>query len=153
MSNGWYIVHNEQEWTEYKARLSPQVSENAVQWGQGPTEFPCLVTSYAPSSSKVVSCYVFLKEARALLEAGGLQVVDPGATVTAVNTVGPDQAEFNRSMWAHIRTLIQICKDTGLMNDDHYKNVYDAQLNEVDQDSAESSQSLLDGLDDPKDDS
>lgn len=148
MSNGWFLVHNEQEWSEYKAKTSQQVSDEAVQWGEGPSEFPCLVTSFSPSAAKVVSCYLFIAEARKLLEAGGLQVIDPADKVKAVNTVGPNQAEFNRSMWAHIRTLIEIGKATGLITDDeYYKRVYDAQLNEVDQDEADAKQSLLDGLD------
>ncbi len=148
MSNGWFLVHNEQEWIEYKARVSPQSSENAVQWGEGPSEFPCLVTSYSQNASKMVSCYLFLAEARKLIEAGGLQVVDPADKVQAVNTVGPQQAEFNRSMWAHIRTMIQSGKDTGwITNDGYYQSMYDAQLNEVDQDEADVKRSLLDGLD------
>jgi hypothetical protein len=147
MSNGWFLVHNEQQWSEYKAKVSAQVSEGAVQWGEAPKEFPCLVTSYSPTPGKVVSCYVFVAEAIKLVEAHGLPVSELAVRAQAVNTVGPAQGEFNRSIWAHIRTLIKILRDTGVIkDDDYYERIYAAELNSVDQDEADSKKSLLDGI-------
>jgi hypothetical protein len=147
MANGWHLVHNEDGWAEYKRQVEQELGGDVVQWGSGPSEFPCLATSFSPRPGKVVSCYVFLGEAVKLIQAAGHDIQVDSGPVTAVNTVGPEQSEFNKSIWAHVRALIKICKDIGVIkSDDDYQRAYDVALSEVDQDEAEQSRSLLDGL-------
>ena len=48
-----------------------QVAESALEWGSGPTQYPCLAASVKTDGWRLVTCYVYTNDAMRLLTIDG----------------------------------------------------------------------------------
>lgn len=128
------------DWDDYRQRLCQRLKldPTVVHWGGGPRSYPCLVASIAPAPERVVSCYVFVDDARRLLQAAGLA---PGVA-GPVTPPAPAQSDVPRcvrardvdlSFIAHILTVVHFMVETGLCKQHQYEETYQRFLHEVQQ--------------------
>jgi len=112
----WTILKNITDWTQYQGTAARQLHLVGVQieWGKGPKEFPCLVTTYCPDPAPgkqptLISAYVYQSDAEALLKAAGVTTAPPSTERAALppGVVDAKQAQFNRWVSAHLLALVQ----------------------------------------------
>lgn len=98
-----------------------------LNWGPGPTEFPCMAASLYQGA--IISCFVYAADAKRLLAA---------AEAAPAVAAGPTRADFDRSVSAHILALVHFCKETGLVKTEQiYLDKYHEFVSKVDQWTAE----------------
>jgi hypothetical protein len=125
------------DWEAYQTKVSRESGYVGVfiDWGQGPREYPCLVSTYLPptrpaESPRLVSAYVYESDVEVLLCA--LRDAGRPVTVPAAPAAGrghpevpghkPDQqAQFNRWVSAHLLVQAKISRETGLCKPEQFE--------------------------------
>jgi hypothetical protein len=107
----WTVLRGHADWERYQQAVAAQSGYvgTPINWGGGPKEYPCLVSTYLPpprpgEQPRLVSAYVYESDAQALLkaaprhpEAGGVQP--------------PGQANTNRWHTAHDLVWAKIARE------------------------------------------
>ena len=160
----WNLLRDENDWTIYQQNIASKINLPVAQiaWGTPPQTFPCLTTSVSVAPGRVLSAHVYYGAAKQLtrmVEAlKGSPSVDEMKAQEASpqydpNAEGQDapaesaettvQAEHNRSVNAHVLTIIKLLVDTGIVKEDKYEQRYQAMLADVDQSEQEQLYKLL----------
>lgn len=144
LQHGLVLLHAAADWVAYRASVAAQseIDAEAVQWGNGPAAYPCLVTSYRASRLKIVCCYFYVNDALELLRAappGAVPVASVAGSISPGETPQETHSthdEYAKSMAAHVMTIVRLLVDTGIVKPDSYEARYLAALADVDQVSA-----------------
>lgn len=145
---GLSMLQNETDWDDYRrsASLEYSVSSAQVEWGSGPKQFPCLIASYPVSPTKMVSCYIYLDDARRLLFCDA-SLAGPPADTDEDDAIElpPDQIgdevavraasllsqllvekkvnrdDYERHVSAMLLTVVNLLVDTGIVKEDIFE--------------------------------
>jgi hypothetical protein len=133
------LLYSSDDWDKFRlmhASLNGlQVKQ--VPWGDGPKSYPCLAAATFQKQTvlegvgKMITFYVYIADARKLIEASGEGVSD------GAEGGGSGQSEFNQATLAHLMTIIELMRDTGLMTEEQYEVRYIRLLADADRMGAE----------------
>ena len=80
------LLNSVTAWDHYRDMVRTKLGTSDVNWGAGPSEYPCLVVSCCNTVSKqITSHFFYADDARKLLGAGG----QPGAMVALPESLQP----------------------------------------------------------------
>ena len=151
----WSILRTVNCWERYRQQTAQQLGcvGLPISWGAGPKEFPCLVCTYMPpvpagAPPKLVSAYVYMSDAEALIAAGGLKVVRTVAEATpqAGETKCSQQDNFNRWVAVYLLALTRECREVGVLKPGPFEGSLNEALQLVDEAATEKRDALLAGL-------
>jgi hypothetical protein len=149
-------VLSQRGWEQFKINFADanELDVATVSWGKGPQAFPChIAASVAPQERRVICCYYYPDDARALLahcvlggDGGDAEREDqvsppePDSLAAEVATLHKKLAalrdEFRHyaiSCNAHLRVHLQRGFHTGFYNRDEYEKSYLASMAYIDQ--------------------
>jgi hypothetical protein len=142
MSDSLTLMLKPADWEKYKTAAMEKagLSEDQVIWGRGPASYPCLVAGFITNAEKspgamFVCCYVYVEQALELVNAAGIPHNDAAPSV--VNVVGPEQAQFNETMLAHMAAILHVLTDTGITSEEHYTPIFTRELQSLEQKHAD----------------
>lgn len=111
------------DWAAYRSRLAADlaVDENQVEWGSGPVDYPCLVTTLFPPKpagcrTTGYSCFVYRADVEALL---GPKPAAEAKPVKPAKTKG--MYEFQRWVAAQQMTVAYFLTETGICTRERYE--------------------------------
>lgn len=152
MSDMLTLLMDANAWEAYKLRSMEEkgLQGDQVIWGRGPASYPCLAAGFfmdvakSPGSA-FVCCYVYVEQAMGLIQAAG---ITPGGNAAphTVNVVGPEQAQFNEAILAHIAAILKVMVSTSITTENHYGPVYAQELQRIEQRKAKDMDELLNQL-------
>lgn len=112
---GWTLLKDKDDWAAYQAKTAKDlmIQPSQVAWGEGPHDYPCLVTTLMPprtagTDPRLYSCYAYLSDAEELFAADGRKFVERGTVLP------PNQAQFNRWQTAGHMAVVKALVKTGL---------------------------------------
>ena len=149
MSDTLVLLMDGAAWTSYKHRMMTDkgLDTDQVIWGRGPTSYPCLAAGFfmdvdkSPGSA-FVCCYVYVEQAMGLIRAAGISMGGDAAPHT-VNVVGPEQAQFNEAILAHIAAILKVLVSTSITTEEHYGPLYAQEVQAVEQRQAKDMDAML----------
>lgn len=150
----WTLLRSSLDWEKHcqEVAKSTGATGTLVNWGRGPQSYPCLVASYAASPLKIVSAYVYQADAVSLLQAADqheqhARVASSELPAAASNDdqvpPGSRQADYNKSVSAHLLAIIHFLTETRICKREQYDAKYTEALACVDEWSAEDRDRLL----------
>ncbi len=126
------LLHNPQEWLMYThsqandAGLSP----DSVEWGRGPTQYPCLVASTWKSDRVFLPCYIYPDAALHLVQEAGYKLVSKDAPA---EVPGHTSQDFAISVAANLLALYAELEGLGITNQGRFQDLYTKYLAMVEQ--------------------
>ena len=146
MSNSqkFELIQNETDWDTYRfaAAQAYNTTSSQVEWGSGPKQFPCLAASYPVSPSKIVTCYVYMDDAKRLLFSEASLAgppVDRGESdaseedavaMRATHLMSEmlkekkiDRDDFERHVSAMLLSITKILVDTAIIKEDQFEKM------------------------------
>jgi hypothetical protein len=144
-------------WEKYQKETatSAGVFGMPIAWGNGPREYPALVTTYvapqvAGQPPKLISCYVYESDALALLAAkGGTKIEMKPATKDDLVKGSPSQSDFNRWVSSYLLALVRELREIGALKAESFEQSLAEALQLVDEVATEKRDQLMKNL--PKD--
>ena len=143
-SQNFELVQNETDWDNYRfaAAEAHNTTSSQVEWGAGPKQFPCLAASYAASKSKIVTCYVYLDDAKRLLfsdaSLAGPPVLRDESDTPAEDEIAMraahlmsemlkekqiDRDDFERHVSSMLLTVVRILVDSSIIKEDQFEKL------------------------------
>ena len=146
MSNSqkFELIENETDWDNYRfsAAQTYNTTSSQVEWGSGPRQFPCLAASYPASPSKIVTCYVYMDDAKRLLFSesslagppvprGKSDESDEDALATRATHLASemlkektiDRDDFERHVSAMLLSVTKILVDTSIIKEEQFEKM------------------------------
>ncbi len=157
----WTILRGVMCWEKYQQETAKTLGivGTPVAWGNGPKEFPALVTTYMPPSQagqppKLVSAYVQVADCEALLAVAGIKVVRPDGNKTVATAekatpaaVTPTQGNFNRWVAAYLLALTRELREVGALKPEPFEQSLMESLSLVDEATTEKNDEYLKTMD------
>lgn len=155
----WSKISSKEAWVKYCIKVASdlQISPETITWGEGPKEYPCLVSSILPPRSpganpRAYSAFVYRSDFQLLEDAKS------AAAVKEPSVNNPTQDNFNRWITAQMLTVIHYLTATGICKPEGFEDnllsfveVVDAHRNrQRDIKITSAQQSILDCLDPPR---
>jgi hypothetical protein len=143
----WELLKNSNDWAQYKqaavGRFKTVVGGLRVDWSAGPLSYPCLVDTFVPVRGvpRLASAYVYAEDAKKLFTPD-----EPSPTITKVNTVGPEQKQFNDDLLAHVMAIGQILVSKGVASTAEYQTQFLRASADIDQAAAKQLDEALDEI-------
>jgi hypothetical protein len=155
----WTILRSIKCWEKYQQETAQSMGVQGmpIAWGNGPKEYPALVCTYMPPPQqgqppKLVSAYVYLSDAEALMLAAGVKVAKPvpvqpiGPTTQVLTSDIPHQGDFNRWVTAYLLALTREMRDVGALKADRFEQSLAQSLQLVDEVATEKKDAILSKL-------
>lgn len=136
------LLKSKADWEKHCEEIVVQlaVCGDTIDWGQGPKQYPCLITQYRVNALKVLSAYVYPDDAVRLLKAVPEKLVAASKSTarktkakTVVSDVTPDIETNSREQSAHLLTCVEFLIRTGICTEAQYEERYRRMLAHVDQ--------------------
>lgn len=131
--SAWNPLVTSDDWSKHceQQLRTHSLAADQVNFGKGPNSYPCLVaTIYVPPSpggvAKMVSAYVYVDDAKALLKMAGVGVQDLDAPKS------PNQEQFNRWLSAQMLTVVWFLVQTGICKPEQFETKMLEKLDMVD---------------------
>lgn len=155
----WSKISSKEDWVKYCVQVARdlKISPDTIVWGDGPKEYPCLVSSILPARSpganpRAYSAFVYRSDFQLLEE------VKAAAAVKESSSNNPTQDNFNRWITAQMLTVIHYMTATGICKSQAFEDrllefieVVDSHRNrQQGLDITSAQQSVLDCLDPPQ---
>ena len=130
------LIQDAEDWERFKVQFT-RANQSAIQTWATPAEYPCMAAATLVGT-KVRTCFFYLADAVILCQAHGIgfdkaSEAKSSPEVVAVNTIGPEQKDFNLSLSAHIMTLMRFMIETGICKTDGYERAYAVELSRLEQ--------------------
>lgn len=117
----WTLLRNQDDLTEFRRNAETQ-SQLPYTWGPLPSKYPCMVSSVRLSIDRTISAYVYLDDARGLVDYVDRQT----------GPVTPNQAQFNRWVAAQTLAIVHYMVETGICKKDQFEAKLQSCLEVVD---------------------
>lgn len=153
----WTLLCTVTDWEKHQkdTMLSLGISGLSVLWGKGPKEYPCLVSTCLPTNAisplKLLSAYVFVSDARALIAAiDDEQAVKKsfiGPRTEKITQALPNQDNFNRWVSAYLLALVRELREIGAIKAELFENSLAESLQLIDEVTTEKKDAIMKGLD------
>jgi hypothetical protein len=140
MSTAFQILKNAVDWEKYKETHQTSWHVASVNWGPGPSLYPCMaVSTIIRVENRVITCYVYVNDALALLEASPNAVITRSGPdeVPVAKAEGPSQSDYNKHASAMLMALVQELVDMKITNEERFERIVTEKLALVDQVAAE----------------
>lgn len=132
------VLLNVDDWRKYCEGMVAQLQLGTlkVEWGGGPKEYPCMVSSYLPTRTpgippKIISAYVYEHDVDRLKAA--IAAAAPEAPAVADTVQPTTQGQFNRWVAAHILTIASFLTSTAICREGQYEAKLTEMLEKADE--------------------
>lgn len=127
------LLHNPQEWLMYTHSQADDagLSPDSVEWGRGPTQYPCLVASTWKSERVFLPCYIYLDAALHLAQEAGYRLVSN--TPVPQEVPGHTSQDFAISVAANLLALYAELEGVSITNRERFQGLYTKYLAMVEQ--------------------
>lgn len=126
------LLRNSQEWLMYTHSRADDIglSPDSVEWGRGPTQYPCLVASTWKSDRVFLPCYIYPDAALHLVQAAGYKLVPD---TPAAEVPGHTSQDFAISVAANLLALYAELEGLSITNRERFQGLYTKYLAMVEQ--------------------
>ena len=143
-SRQFELIQNETDWDKYRFSTAQiyNTTSSQVEWGSGPKQFPCLAASYPASPAKIVTCYVYMDDAKRLLfseaslagppvDRGESDVSEEDAVaMRATHLMSEmlkekqlDRDDFERHVSSMLLSIVKILVDTSIIKEGQFEKM------------------------------